>query len=50
LRFFGGLTTREIAYALGVSTATVTRDLVTAKAWLFERLFSGAPGQAAHDA
>jgi RNA polymerase sigma factor (TIGR02999 family) len=50
LRFFGGLTTREIADALGVSTATVTRDLVTAKAWLFERLFSGAPGQAAHDA
>lgn len=38
LRFFGGLTTREIADALDISTATVTRDLVTAKAWLFDRL------------
>jgi RNA polymerase sigma factor (TIGR02999 family) len=38
LRFFGGLTTREIADALEISTATVTRDLVTAKAWLFDRL------------
>jgi RNA polymerase sigma-70 factor (ECF subfamily) len=38
LRFFGGLTTREIADTLEISTATVTRDLVTAKAWLFDRL------------
>ena len=38
LRFFGGLTTREIADTLDISTATVTRDLVTAKAWLFDRL------------
>src|SRR5690242_13577458 len=28
LRFFGGLTTQEIADALEISTATVTRDLV----------------------
>lgn len=38
LRFFGGLTSREIAGALEISTATVTRYLVTAKAWLFDRL------------
>jgi len=46
LRFFGGLTIQEIAEALEVSSATVTRDWVTAKAWLFDRLKRG-PG---HDA
>jgi RNA polymerase sigma factor (TIGR02999 family) len=39
LRFFAGLTLAETAEALGVSTATVQRDWVTAKAWLFDRLF-----------
>jgi RNA polymerase sigma factor (TIGR02999 family) len=38
LRFFGGLTNQEIADTLEISPATVTRDLVTAKAWLFDRL------------
>jgi RNA polymerase sigma factor (TIGR02999 family) len=38
LRFFGGLTTKEIADTLEISTATVTRDLTTARAWLFDRL------------
>ena len=38
LRFFGGLTIQEIAEALDISPATVTRDWVTAKAWLFDRL------------
>lgn len=38
LRFFGGLTLQEIAEALDISTATVTRDWVTAKAWLYDRL------------
>jgi len=38
LRFFGGLTIQEIAEALDISSATVTRDWVTAKAWLFDRL------------
>ena len=38
LRFFGGLTIQEVAEALNISTATVTRDWVTAKAWLFDRL------------
>jgi RNA polymerase sigma factor (TIGR02999 family) len=34
LRYFGGLTAEEIAEAIGVSTATVTRDLRVAEAWL----------------
>jgi RNA polymerase sigma factor (TIGR02999 family) len=50
LRFFGGLTTQEIAGALDVSTATVTRDLVTAKAWLFDRLHSADDSRCSHDA
>jgi len=45
LRFFGGLTLQEIAEALDISPATVTRDWVTAKAWLFDRL-NRAGGQA----
>jgi len=38
LRFFGGLTIEEISEALDISPATVTRDWVTAKAWLFAQL------------
>jgi RNA polymerase sigma factor (TIGR02999 family) len=38
LRFFGGLTIQEAAETLDISPATVTRDWVTAKAWLFDRL------------
>jgi len=38
LRFFAGLTIAEAAEALGISSATVQRDWVTAKAWLFDRL------------
>jgi RNA polymerase sigma factor (TIGR02999 family) len=38
LRFFAGLTIVESAEALGVSPATVHRDWVTAKAWLFREL------------
>jgi RNA polymerase sigma factor (TIGR02999 family) len=34
LRFFGGLTVPEIAYALGVSTSTVEKDLRFSSAWL----------------
>lgn len=33
-RFFGGLTIEETAKALGISTATVSRDWKMAKAWL----------------
>jgi len=34
-RFFGGMTIPETAEALGVSRATVQRDWVMAKAWLY---------------
>jgi RNA polymerase sigma factor (TIGR02999 family) len=34
LKFFGGLTTDEIAATLGISTATVERDWKFARAWL----------------
>jgi len=38
LRFFAGLTIPETAEVLQISTATVERDWITAKAWLFDRL------------
>jgi RNA polymerase sigma factor (TIGR02999 family) len=38
--FFGGLTHEEIAAALGISQATVQRDLKMAKAWLHQDLSS----------
>jgi RNA polymerase sigma factor (TIGR02999 family) len=38
LHYFGGLTYDEIADALGVSPATVDRDLRLARAWLFNEL------------
>ena len=38
LKFFGGLTTEEIAAALSVSTATVERDWKFARAWLYRTL------------
>lgn len=38
LRFFTGLSIDETAEALGISPATVKRDWVTAKAWLFREL------------
>lgn len=34
MRYFGGMTGEEIAAALGIGTATVTRDLRTAEAWI----------------
>ena len=42
LRFFAGLTIEEISETLRISPATVTRDWVTAKAWLFDRLNQAA--------
>src|SRR5262245_52319374 len=41
LRFFGGLTTEETAQVLGVSTATVERELYVAKLWLRRALNPG---------
>lgn len=40
LSYFGGLTDDEVANALGVSSATVKRDLRTARAWLSTALDS----------
>jgi RNA polymerase sigma factor (TIGR02999 family) len=38
LKFFGGMTTEEIATALGISVATVGRELRIAQAWLRREL------------
>jgi RNA polymerase sigma factor (TIGR02999 family) len=41
LRYFGGLTEREIANLLAVSRSTVTREWLVAKGWLFRRITTG---------
>lgn len=41
LRFFAGLTIEETAEVMSVSPATVKRDWVTAKAWLYRELVRG---------
>jgi RNA polymerase sigma factor (TIGR02999 family) len=41
LRFFGGLTHRQIAEALGVSLSTVERSWAFSRVWLFKRIRSG---------
>jgi RNA polymerase sigma factor (TIGR02999 family) len=46
MRFFAGLTIEEAAQALGISTATVEREWVMAKAWLYQRLSGPAPREA----
>jgi RNA polymerase sigma factor (TIGR02999 family) len=38
LRFFGGLTIEETAHALNLSPATVKREWIVAKTWLFRAL------------
>jgi RNA polymerase sigma factor (TIGR02999 family) len=38
LRYFGGLSTEEIAQSLDVSPATVKRDWLVARAWLYGQL------------
>ena len=38
LHYFGGLNNEEVAEALGISRATVQRDLRLAKAWLKRQL------------
>jgi RNA polymerase sigma factor (TIGR02999 family) len=43
LRFFGGLTIEDTSEVLGVSPATVKRDWVTARAWLFRAMKGEAP-------
>jgi RNA polymerase sigma factor (TIGR02999 family) len=39
-RYFGGLTEDETADVLGVTTRTVQRDWVKARAWLYRQLYS----------
>ena len=41
LRFFGGLSVEETAEVLGVHRATVERDWVVAKAWLYREMERG---------
>jgi RNA polymerase sigma factor (TIGR02999 family) len=41
LRYFGGLSEQEVATALSISRATVSREWQTARAWLFRRMTSG---------
>lgn len=43
LRFFGGLDRDQIAEALGISSATVTRRWRAARAWLIKYLQGGTP-------
>jgi RNA polymerase sigma factor (sigma-70 family) len=42
LRFFGGMTTEEIASLLSVSENTVKRDWAIARAWLQSRIDQSA--------
>ena len=41
-KFFAGLTTLEIAEVLGVSTSTVEREWVAARAWLYRAMKKGS--------
>jgi RNA polymerase sigma factor (TIGR02999 family) len=43
LRFFGGLTIEETAEVMGVSSGTVKRDWVVARAWLYRELAGSSP-------
>jgi len=43
LKHFGGLTREEIAEALGVSLATVKRDIALGEAWLRRTLSAASP-------
>jgi RNA polymerase sigma factor (sigma-70 family) len=38
LRFFGGLSEIETAEAMGLSTRTIQREWVRARAWLYREL------------
>lgn len=43
LKFFGGMTNKEVADLLGIGERSVDRHWVCAKAWLFQALQSTAP-------
>jgi RNA polymerase sigma factor (TIGR02999 family) len=38
MKFFGGMTNQEVAFALGISDATVERDWKLARAWLINAI------------
>ena len=40
-RFYGGLSEEEIAGLLGVSTRTVQREWIKARAWIYSALYAG---------
>lgn len=42
LKFFGGLTTREIGEAVDLSTATVEREWKFSRAWLYDTIVVGS--------
>ena len=42
LKFFGGLTTREIGEAVDLSTATVEREWTFSRAWLYDAIVGGS--------
>jgi RNA polymerase sigma factor (TIGR02999 family) len=44
LKFFAGLTIEDTSEVLGISPATVKRDWITARAWLFRELDRSASG------
>jgi RNA polymerase sigma factor (TIGR02999 family) len=43
LRYFAGLTIQDTSEVLGISPATVKRDWVTARAWLYRAMTGEAP-------
>ncbi|HKV81212.1 MAG TPA: sigma-70 family RNA polymerase sigma factor [Candidatus Sulfotelmatobacter sp.] len=43
LRFFAGLTIEDTSTVLGISPATVKRDWITARAWLFRAMTGETP-------
>jgi RNA polymerase sigma factor (TIGR02999 family) len=45
MRYFGGLSIDEVAKVMEISTATVKRDWLLAKAWLYRELYGEPPPQ-----
>lgn len=45
MKFFGGLTDKEVAEVLGIPVISVRRDWEFARAWLFQRLKPAEAGQ-----
>ena len=45
MNFYGGMTYDEICEALGISPATVDRELRMAKAWLYRELNNAGAGE-----